>query len=103
MENLSSLNIQKIFPPLLSKKLSGEITPTSRVSVLRRILENKKIVRVLEAHSPLSGLIAENTKINNKTLIEFDAMWSSSLTDSSIKGKPDNQSLDFSLKICRIR
>ena len=76
--------------------MSGEITPTSRVSVLRRILENKKIVRVLEAHSPLSGLIAENTKINNKTLIEFDAMWSSSLTDSSIKGKPDNQSLDFS-------
>ena len=53
-------------------------------------------MRVLEAHSPLSGLIAENTKINNKTLIEFDAMWSSSLTDSSIKGKPDNQSLDFS-------
>ena len=76
--------------------MSGEITPTSRVSLLKRILENKKIVRVLEAHSPLSGLIAENTKINNKTTIEFDAMWSSSLTDSSIKGKPDNQSLDFS-------
>ncbi len=87
-KNISSSSIKK--------KLSGEITPTSRVSMLRRILENKKIVRVLEAHSPLSGLIAENTKINNKTTIEFDAMWSSSLTDSSIKGKPDNQSLDFS-------
>ena len=72
--------------------------PTSRVSFLKRILESKKIVRVLEAHSPLSGLIIENTKIlNKKKLVEqFDAMWSSSLTDSSLMGKPDNQSLDFS-------
>ena len=72
-------------------------SPTSRVSFLKRILDSKKIVRVLEAHSPLSGLIIENTKILNKKKIkQFDAMWSSSLTDSSLKGKPDNQSLDFS-------
>ena len=45
----------------------------------------------------LSGLIIENLKVENKKKTEqFDAMWSSSLTDSSIKGKPDNQSLDFS-------
>ena len=45
----------------------------------------------------MSGLIAENTKFKKKnTLEQYDAMWSSSLTDSSNKGKPDNQALDFS-------
>jgi phosphoenolpyruvate phosphomutase len=64
---------------------------------LKRLIDNKKIVRILESHSPLSGLIAENVKFQrgNKTE-QFDGMWSSSLTDSSLKGKPDNQSLDFS-------
>jgi phosphoenolpyruvate phosphomutase len=42
-------------------------------------------------------LIVENTKIEKGKIInQFDGMWSSSLTDSSVKGKPDNQSLDFS-------
>ena len=82
----------------IKSQVISKSTPTSRVSFLKRILESKKIVRVLEAHSPLSGLIIENTKIFNKKKLvdQFDAMWSSSLTDSSIKGKPDNQSLDFS-------
>ena len=78
-------------------KLRNYLSPNSRVSILRRLIDNQKIVRILEAHSPLSGLIAENTKIEKKGKIEqFEAMWSSSLTDSSLKGKPDNQSLDFS-------
>tara|TARA_X000001036_G_scaffold431566_1_gene466080 strand:- start:3513 stop:4808 length:1296 start_codon:yes stop_codon:yes gene_type:complete len=77
--------------------LVNHLTPTSRVSILKRLLDNKKIVRVLEAHSPLSGLIAENSKfIRGRVTEQFDAMWSSSLTDSSVKGKPDNQALDFS-------
>ena len=77
--------------------LVNHLTPTSRVSILKRLLDNKKIVRVLEAHSPLSGLIAENSKfIRGRITEQFDAMWSSSLTDSSVKGKPDNQALDFS-------
>jgi len=88
-KNISSSSIKS--------NLISYLTPTSRVSILRRLLENKKIVRVLESHSPLSGLIAESTKIaKQKKIYEFDAMWSSSLTDSSVKGKPDNQSLDFS-------
>ncbi len=77
----------------IKSKLINEQTPTSRTSLLKRITNSKNIVRVLESHSPLSGLIAENTKISNK---QFDAMWSSSLTDSSLRGKPDNQALDFS-------
>lgn len=95
----------KLIEPKYTKNISStliktkiaEITPASRISTLRRIIESKELVRVLECHSPLSGLIAENTKIEKKGKIEqFEAMWSSSLTDSSLKGKPDNQSLDFS-------
>ena len=88
-KNISSSSIKSA--------LVNHLTPMSRVSILKRLLDNKKIIRVLEAHSPLSGLIAENTKIEKEQKTEqFDAMWSSSLTDSSVKGKPDNQALDFS-------
>ena len=81
----------------IKSKVIDFLSPTNRVSLLRRLIENNKIVRILEAHSPLSGLIAENIKLKKgKTIYQFDGMWSSSLTDSSIKGKPDNQSLDFS-------
>ena len=88
-KNISSSSIKS--------DLINHLTPTSRVSILKRLIDNKKIVRILESHSPLSGLIAENMKFQrgNKTE-QFDGMWSSSLTDSSLKGKPDNQSLDFS-------
>ena len=88
-KNISSSSIKS--------DLINHLTPTSRVPILKRLIDNKKIVRILESHSPLSGLIAENVKFQrgNKTE-QFDGMWSSSLTDSSLKGKPDNQSLDFS-------
>ena len=88
-KNISSSSIKS--------SLINYLTPTSRVSILKRLIDSKKIVRILESHSPLSGLIAENMKFQRGNVTEqFDGMWSSSLTDSSIKGKPDNQSLDFS-------
>jgi len=88
-KNISSSSIKS--------DLINHLTPTSRVSILKRLIDSKKIVRILESHSPLSGLIAENMKFQRGDIIEqFDGMWSSSLTDSSLKGKPDNQSLDFS-------
>ncbi len=88
---------KNISSTLIKSKLSSQLTPASRISILKRMLDNKSFVRVLESHSPLSGLIAENTKIEKgKNILQFDAMWSSSLTDSSVKGKPDNQALDFS-------
>ena len=95
----------KLIEPKYTKNISSTAiksklinhSPDNRVSILKRLLNTKKIIRVLESHSPLSGLIAENVKIKKKNSIEqFDAMWSSSLTDSSLKGKPDNQVLDFS-------
>jgi phosphoenolpyruvate phosphomutase len=65
-------------------------TPQIRMQRLRRLLEAKDMVRALEAHSGLTGLIVENTKVAKEGMTkEFDAIWVSSLTDSTTKGKPD--------------
>ena len=75
-------------------------TPDIRRRRLRRLLNAKPVVRVMEAHSGLSGLIVEHacvTKDNRKR--EFDAMWLSSLTDSTLKGKPDNESVDVTSRL----
>ena len=60
-------------------------SPDNRVSMLKRLM-NKDIVRILESHNSLTGLIIDKIKIikNNKAL-GFDGMWSSSLTDSVTK------------------
>ena len=72
-------------------------TPDLRHSRLRRLIDSKPVVRILEAHNALSGLIIENMKANNGT--EFDGMWSSSLTDSTSKGKPDIETVDVTTRI----
>ena len=74
-----------------------------RRNQLKRLIKSKSIVRVIEAHNGLTGLIAENTKIikDGKTK-EFDAMWISSLTDSTAKGKPDIELVDFTSRLSTI-
>ena len=100
----------KLIEPKYTKNISSTIIknkileigsmPQSRISRLKRLIMSKKIVRILESHNSLTGLIIENLKVKKKNLeIEFDGMWSSSLTDSATKGKPDNSSLDFSARI----
>ena len=75
-------------------------TPELRLKRLKRLIASKPIVRVLESHSPLSSLIIENTSITSKGILkEFDAMWSSSLTDSTLRGKPDIESVDLSSRL----
>ena len=75
-------------------------TPDIRRRRLRRLLNSKSIVRVMEAHSGLSGLIVENTcVVKGNVKHEFDAMWLSSLTDSTLKGKPDNESVDITSRL----
>ena len=66
-------------------------TPEIRQKKLKRLINNKPIVRVLEAHNGLTGIIAENTSYENN---EFDGIWMSSLTDSTAKGKPDIELID---------
>lgn len=75
-------------------------TPELRMSQLRRLLGTNQIVRAIEAHDGLSGLIVENTAItkNNKN-IEFHAMWLSSLTESTSRGKPDIEAVDVSARL----
>ena len=92
-KNISSSKIKSHIKELLSQS-------TNRLSRLRRLIDSKSIVRILEAHNAITGLIVENTKIKkNNILREFDGMWSSSLTDSLSRGKPDNQSVDYSTRM----
>ncbi len=100
----------KLIEPKYTKNISSSLIkskilqigtlPQNRVSRLKRLLSSKKIVRILESHNSLTGLIIENLKVTKKNIgLEFDGMWSSSLTDSATKGKPDNSSVDFSSRI----
>ena len=78
-------------------------TPDIRRKRLRRLINSKKIVRIIEAHSGLSGLIVEHTKvIVNGESREFDGMWASSLTDSTSKGKPDIEAVDITARVSNI-
>lgn len=74
--------------------------PDVRRGRLRQLLEMKPLVSVLEAHSGITGLIAEKTMVlkDGKTH-QFDAMWCSSLCDSTSKGKPDIELLDMSTRL----
>lgn len=75
-------------------------TPEIRLKRLRRLIEAKSIVRICESHSGLTGLIIENTSVEvNGIRREFDGMWSSSLTDSTSKGKPDIEAVDFTTRL----
>lgn len=75
-------------------------TPEIRLKQLKRLIDAKPIVRILESHSGLTGLICEhaNVKINGAKK-EFDGMWSSSLTDSTVKGKPDIEAVDVTTRL----
>lgn len=75
-------------------------TPEIRLKRLRRLIEAKPIVRICESHSGLTGLIIENTSVSiNGIKKEFDGMWSSSLTDSTNKGKPDIEAVDLTTRL----
>ena len=76
-------------------------TPDVRRRLLRRQIDAKPVVRVMEAHNGLTGLIVENTKVTGAdgTSREFDALWISSLTDSTAKGKPDIELVDLTSRL----
>jgi phosphoenolpyruvate phosphomutase len=75
-------------------------TPGIRRRALRRLLDLKKIVRVMEAHNGLTGLIVENAQSEKGGEVrEFDAMWVSSLCDSTAKGKPDIELVDMTSRL----
>jgi phosphoenolpyruvate phosphomutase / 2-hydroxyethylphosphonate cytidylyltransferase len=78
-------------------------TPEIRLKSLRRLLRVKPMVRFLDIHNALSGLIIEHTSIDTpEGRREFDGMWGSSLTDSTAKGKPDIEAVDVSSRIATL-
>jgi phosphoenolpyruvate phosphomutase len=74
--------------------------PDFRRGRLKRLLTIKPLVSIIEAHSGITGLIAEKTTVlqEGKTY-QFDGMWCSSLCDSTSKGKPDIELLDMSARL----
>ena len=79
-----------------------ENTPDNRRSKLKRLLKVKPYIRLIDTSNGLTGLIAENVKMEDEktaTTKEFDAMWVSSLCDSTFKGKPDIELVDLTSRL----
>lgn len=92
---VSGTELESKLRPLLN-------TPDFRRQKLRSMLKLKPYIRVMEASNGLSALIVEHTKVEdpqNHAVKEFDAMWVSSLCDSSFKGKPDIELVDLTSRI----
>lgn len=82
------------------------ISTNARLSLLRRLIDAKKPLRILETHNAISALIAQNAYgepngVGNGK-IEFDGIWSSSLTDSTSRGKPDIEAIDLTARLTTI-
>ena len=90
-------NVKKV-DQRLKEKLA---MPEYRRKRLRQLLEMTPIVKTMEAHSGLTGLIVEKTVVEeeNGRLDQFDAMWVSSLCDSTDKGKPDIELVDMTSRL----
>lgn len=74
--------------------------PDMRRGRLKKVLGMKKTISAIEAHSGLTGIIAENTQVlENGKAFQFDAMWVSSLCDSTAKGKPDIELVDMTSRL----
>jgi phosphoenolpyruvate phosphomutase len=86
---------------LIAHEVRQGVSPAYRMRQLRRMLEIKPIVRIIEAHNGLTGLIAEKISVKDKKgrLLSFDGIWESSLTDSLSKGKPDISAVDVTSRL----
>ncbi len=75
--------------------------PEFRRKRLRQLIEMVPIVKIMEAHSGLTGLIVEKTVVEGMDgrLDQFDAMWISSLCDSTDRGKPDIELVDMTSRL----
>ena len=75
-------------------------TPDIRRNKLRRLMDVKPLVRLMEVHSGLTGLIVENVSLRTERgREEFDGMWASSLTESTAQGKPDIEAVDVTSRV----
>jgi phosphoenolpyruvate phosphomutase / 2-hydroxyethylphosphonate cytidylyltransferase len=88
---------------MLSQMQGLGTTPAIRARTLKRLLAAKPISRFIETHNPISALIAEHAsvEVEGKNR-QFDGFWSSSLTDSTARGKPDIEALDISSRLLNV-
>lgn len=78
-------------------------TPEIRRRTLKRLLAAKAISRFIEAHNPISAIIAEQATVEASGKVrQFDGFWSSSLTDSAARGRPDIEVLDISSRLSNV-
>ena len=78
-------------------------TPDVRLKSLKRLLESRPVVRLLEVHNGLTGLIIENLSVEvGNDRREFDGMWASSLTDATARGKPDIEAVGVASRIASL-
>lgn len=76
--------------------LQNHISPEERLQSLSKRIEEQDIVRLIEAHNGLSGLVGERISVNqNGESVEFDGFWESSLTDTAAKGMPDAEIVGY--------
>lgn len=109
IEILKGWNGQLIEIPYTRNKNVKKIDDTTREKLampeyrrkrLRQLLKLRPIVKAIEVHNGITGLIAEKTVVERKgELDQFDAMWISSLCDSTAKGKPDIELVDMSSRL----
>ena len=79
------------------------VSAESRCAALKRLLSSSACVRVMEVHSPLCALLVEKIfHVENGARTEFDAFWSSSLTSSTVLGKPDIELIGFSDRLSSV-
>jgi phosphoenolpyruvate phosphomutase len=84
--------------------LSSGVTSESRSLRFRRLLSFQPLVRILEVHNHLTGLIAEHTQVRIEgKIIEFDAMWYSNLSETITKGKPGTGYSDLTSRIITVQ
>ena len=81
-------------------------SPDSRRGSLRKLLRLKPYLRFIEASNGLNGLVVENASVTDPEtgqIRAFDGMWVSSLCDSTLKGKPDIELVDFTSRLATIQ
>ena len=85
---------------LKEQAIKNDVSSFSRNQLIKFLIQTKKTIRLIEVHNPISALIAESASVQVDGInIEYDGFWSSSLTDSTSKGKPDIEAVDVSARI----
>jgi len=88
---------------ILAQVQGSGTLPEIRRRSLKQLLAVKPISRFIEAHNPISALIAEHAKVDvDGKMRQYDGFWSSSLTDSTARGKPDIEALDISSRLANV-